>query len=90
MFHFTISNKTNQESGRPSVPECTPVTKRPAMTITGLLHHLLKPIKDPPINTSMVDLTSVPFLLGHSDSLNSAHSKNGVFVVVRGRFYEDV
>lgn len=46
------------------LPECTPVMKRPKMTIAGILLPLLKPIRAPPINTSKVDLTTVPFLFG--------------------------
>lgn len=65
------------------LPECTPRMKRPAMTIIGFLHHLLKPIKDPPTNTSMVDRTSVPFLCEHMNSLHLSFLKDSA--VSRGK-----
>lgn len=48
------------------VPEWIPVMKRPMMTISGEPQILLKPMSVPPINTSTVVFTTVPFLKVHT------------------------
>lgn len=61
----------NSSRNEASLPECTPVMKRPIMTMAGILQALLKPIRAPPIKTSTVALTRVPFLRGHTAILNT-------------------
>lgn len=50
------------------LPEYNPVMKRPIMTIAGILHALLRPIRAPPINTNTLARTSVPFLFANTES----------------------
>lgn len=61
----------NSSRNEASLPECTPVMKRPIMTMAGILQALLKPIRAPPIKTSTAALTRVPFLCGHTVILNT-------------------
>ncbi|TNN25722.1 hypothetical protein EYF80_064146 [Liparis tanakae] len=70
----TNVNAGNEAQEAPQVlggdlTECSPVMKRPTMTIVGIRHRLLKPMRAPPMNTSTVALTSVPFLLEDVEGL---------------------
>lgn len=81
-FSVTHCNTFRSPRKHAGLPECIPVMKRPKMTIAGILHHLLKPMRPAPINTSTVALTSVPFLFGHTGiPLYSTFSK--MFVTIR-------
>lgn len=46
------------------------------MTMAGILQNLLKPIRAPPINTSTVALTRVPFLRRDKIILNIKHAQS--------------